>query len=1244
MSISPTLFIGLGEFGTTLSAFNHESFNNDFPAFSKLHASLNFNGDLTLTTANNPVEEVGSIPLFKENPVKENFEILNKEISKFKKAINNALEYVFDVSNAAEIPDLEDLSKKKKIIIYFSLGDTISSVSVQKTIELLTDSKFIKSLEIFLIGINYDLLDEEENRAYACLREIDFFLSTISSVHSVTLLSKYGVDNFGGFTKEDVIPLTYALSNKIIHNQIEIITSAHIRSYITKNNRKIIYNSFGSTSLVYIKDKVWQKFCDHEKIFYLSDFISKIEDEEFHRNTITAPVNIFIKQNSLKVFHQQLSTDRDGINLFSMKNFLEAAHIALNSENVEEFINLLISKDIEYNGNQWERTKEAIADNINNVNERYENKIKEDFISKINEEENGIVKLRAILNILLDQEHKSIQGYQLDDDESFSNLINDQLSHFKELYQRVLIDKREESAKEIVFYKDLKRLKKDIHNAEIKISGIKEEIVQLNRGFHHIQNEEEKQQTSIKDGYFTIAGEKVNINGCIQQDLDPIESNLNDEEKTTFLPKIESKNFKEMVDLREYLSKKIENQGMIGSCVTNAITSAIEYISNRKTGKFFPMSRMFLYYTARSFGGEGADLKDDGCNILQALLSAKAQGVCLESAWPYNLEKVNALPDSYAFVEAEKYKIDEFLRLTPNLEDMLSCLSEGYPFVFGLKITDSFGKLDGIIAEPSEDETRSDIHANHAMLCVGYNLTKKVFIVRNSWGKEWGDKGYCYIPFSYMTNPKMIFDVITIRSVDERVNEIIGKNIWGRTLGYFDEGVNNQQNVERLSTLLEEEKIRYQEKISTHEKMSEMLFNQDILFKDIGFRNSIEKQLQEEKDENIKKQEEELRANETNFISIQQNFDVLKANEKLFIYKWIGIPIAIITVLLVIAYFTDSLLSLVQFMWFDIISIFRGATIFRPIHLFNSTIWILLFSWTVYCAYKYFINYYLVFKKYKRERYHLEIKDKKDRLDIVGLYQEKWKFKFDYHVNTYLLEQVLKGVNLFISNQLDELNKFIDSLKHLREKVSGSYKELILKESKFSKNIFEIPDHNNIEEYYKNHQVDQGMNLEKEGFTTAKPMLHYFNEFIVQNNAFEDDITTHWAKRKDLYLKEYSLSELFDKNWFKITDIKRWSSFLKKYSTPLLDVSQSYLEITPVSSFFVYFSDNGFKKVSDQLADNRNDIKVHSHEDNDRMTIFRCINTFPAYYITCFNHLHGREIAAEHFIYDNTPTLEPTKN
>ena len=67
MPISPTLFIGLGEFGTTLSTFNHESFNQDYPSLSQLHASLNFNGYLSFTSANKQMEEIGSIPLIKEN-------------------------------------------------------------------------------------------------------------------------------------------------------------------------------------------------------------------------------------------------------------------------------------------------------------------------------------------------------------------------------------------------------------------------------------------------------------------------------------------------------------------------------------------------------------------------------------------------------------------------------------------------------------------------------------------------------------------------------------------------------------------------------------------------------------------------------------------------------------------------------------------------------------------------------------------------------------------------------------------------------------------------------------------------------------------------------------------------------------------------------------------------------------------------------------------------------------------------
>ena len=32
------------------------------------------------------------------------------------------------------------------------------------------------------------------------------------------------------------------------------------------------------------------------------------------------------------------------------------------------------------------------------------------------------------------------------------------------------------------------------------------------------------------------------------------------------------------------------------------------------------------------------------------------------------------------------------------------------------------------------------------MCAVGYNESEKVFIIRNSWGTDWGDQGYCYVP------------------------------------------------------------------------------------------------------------------------------------------------------------------------------------------------------------------------------------------------------------------------------------------------------------------------------------------------------------------------------------------------------------------------------------------------------------------------------------------------------------------
>jgi C1A family cysteine protease len=52
-------------------------------------------------------------------------------------------------------------------------------------------------------------------------------------------------------------------------------------------------------------------------------------------------------------------------------------------------------------------------------------------------------------------------------------------------------------------------------------------------------------------------------------------------------------------------------------------------------------------------------------------------------------------------------------------------------------------------------------------MAVGYDDSKRTFVVRNSWGKKWGKKGYFTMPYSYLTSSKLASDFWTVRSVDE---------------------------------------------------------------------------------------------------------------------------------------------------------------------------------------------------------------------------------------------------------------------------------------------------------------------------------------------------------------------------------------------------------------------------------------------------------------------------------------------
>ncbi len=219
------------------------------------------------------------------------------------------------------------------------------------------------------------------------------------------------------------------------------------------------------------------------------------------------------------------------------------------------------------------------------------------------------------------------------------------------------------------------------------------------------------------------------------------------------------------VDLRPYMTA-VENQSALSSCVANSLAGAYEYLAKRANGDAGDVSRLFIYYNARAYENS---TEDTGCMIVSAIQVLQEHGACSEATWAYEAAQVNVQPHDAAYEEARKFLVQEAQEIDCNLTAMKSCLAEGFPFALGLKLFHSFDKAQkrGIVPIPDPSEQGRAEHGWHAMLCVGYSDQSQAFILRNSWGEEWGEKGYCYVPYSYMTNPEFCQELWAVRAVSD---------------------------------------------------------------------------------------------------------------------------------------------------------------------------------------------------------------------------------------------------------------------------------------------------------------------------------------------------------------------------------------------------------------------------------------------------------------------------------------------
>jgi C1A family cysteine protease len=227
-----------------------------------------------------------------------------------------------------------------------------------------------------------------------------------------------------------------------------------------------------------------------------------------------------------------------------------------------------------------------------------------------------------------------------------------------------------------------------------------------------------------------------------------------------------AKSLPRRVSLRKRMPA-VYDQGQLGSCTANSIGAILEFNERKQAqSDACTPSRLFIYYNERAM--EGTIRQDSGAEIRDGIKSVAQLGAPPETAWPYVITKFARKPPARAYKAALKHQAIRYARVPQTEMGIQNVLAAGYPISFGFTVYESFESdvgANGIVPMPQPDES---VLGGHAVVALGYRHIKGqlYFECRNSWGPDWADHGYFWMPASYVTSRNLAQDFWVIEQVE----------------------------------------------------------------------------------------------------------------------------------------------------------------------------------------------------------------------------------------------------------------------------------------------------------------------------------------------------------------------------------------------------------------------------------------------------------------------------------------------